>query len=102
MVETEFKVPSGCELKRAERAVERLCRSHGLSVGLKGSLSQYPGSIHWHFKKEKEKGTLELTLYPAEARLWSKVQAGRKASWIDEMLPGLKNDIEAELVKCLK
>ncbi len=80
-----------------ERTVERSCRSRGLSTALKGSLSQHPGSIHWHFKNPQYKGTLELTLCPAKSRLWSKVQAGRKAAWIDETLLELKNDIETEL-----
>jgi hypothetical protein len=102
MIETEFELPESCGLRNVERTVERLCRTHGLSMALKGSLSQYPGSIHWHFKKEKQKGTLELTLYPAKSRLWSKVQAGRKAPWIDETLPGLREEIESALARCAK
>jgi hypothetical protein len=102
MIETEFEMPEICDVRRVERTVERLCRTRGLLMALKGSLSQYPGSIHWHFKKERQKGTLELTLYPAKSRLWSKVQAGRKALWIYETLPELKNGIETALAKCDK
>ena len=100
MIQTEFAMPGSCDFKRVERTVERLCRARGLLMALKGSLSQYPGSIHWHFKKERQKGTLEITLYPTKSRLWSKVQAGRKAQWIDETLPDLKKDLEAEFSKC--
>jgi hypothetical protein len=97
VIETEFAMPKGCDVKCVERTVERVCGMRGLLMALKGSLSQYPGSIHWHFKKDRRKGTLELTLYPAKSRLWSKVPAGRKALWIDETLPSLKNQVEAEL-----
>jgi hypothetical protein len=99
VIETEFAMPERCDPKRVERTVERLCRTRGLLMALKSSLSQYPGSIHWHFKKERQKGTLELTLYPATSRLWSKVQAGRNAQWIVETLPDLKKNLEAELSK---
>jgi hypothetical protein len=99
VIETEFEIPKGCDVKCVERTVERLCRTRGLFIALKGSLSQYPGSIHWHFKKDRQKGTLELTLYPAKSRLWSTVQAGRTALWIDKTLPDLKNQVEAELSK---
>ena len=97
VIETEFAMPKDCDVKCVERTVERVCRARGLIMALKGSLSQYPGSIHWHFKKDRQKGTLELTLYPAKSRLWAKVQAGRKALWIDETLPNLRNQVEAEL-----
>jgi hypothetical protein len=97
VIETDFAMPKDCDVKCVERTVERVCRARGLIVVLKGSRSQYPGSIHWHFKKDRQKGTLELTLSPAKSRLWSKVQAGRKALWIDETLPSLKNQVEAEL-----
>jgi hypothetical protein len=100
VIQTEFAMPEGCDFKRVEHTVERLCRARGLLLALKGSLSQYPGSIHWHFKKERQKGTLEITLYPTKSRLWSKVHAGRKAQWIDETLPDFKNELEAELSKC--
>jgi|HubBroStandDraft_6_1064221.scaffolds.fasta_scaffold369404_1 hypothetical protein len=100
MIETEFAMPVGCDFKRVERTVERLCRTLGLLMALKGSLSQYPGSIHWHFKKERQNGTLEITLFPTKSRLWSKVQDRRKAQWIEETLPGFKKELEAELSKC--
>jgi hypothetical protein len=50
MIEIEFPLPKGCDVKRVESTVERSCRSRGLLTALKGSLSHYPGSIHWHFK----------------------------------------------------
>jgi hypothetical protein len=64
MLEVEFSVPRKCDLKAAERLIEGVCTRRGLQIAMKGSQSKFPGCIHWHFKREKQKGTLELTLFP--------------------------------------
>jgi len=90
-------VPQKCDLKLAERLIEAICADRGLQVAIKGSQSKFPGSIHWHYKREKQKGTLELTLFPAHQRLWAKVAEGRKAAWIDLELPRLRREVEKKL-----
>jgi hypothetical protein len=37
---------------------------------------------------------LEITLWPAQTRAWFKVQSGRRAPWIDLMVPKLKESLE--------
>ena len=66
MEQIEFSVPARCDVRKAEALIERVCAAHGLQAAMKGKLSSYPGSIHWHYKKRAEKGTLELTLLPRE------------------------------------
>jgi hypothetical protein len=97
MLEVEFSVPQKCDLNLAERIIEDICALHGLQVAMKGSQSTFPGSIHWHYKLERQKGTLELTLFPAHRRLWAKVAEGRKAPWIDLELPRLQREVEEKL-----
>lgn len=97
MREVEFAVPRNADLVRAERSIEEICARHGLVLAMKGSLSSYPGCVHWHYQRENQKGTLELTLFARERRVWAKVQEGRKAPWIDEELPGLQLAIERAL-----
>ena len=97
MREIELRVSKSCDFKRAEALIERIVAERGLIVGLKSALAGYPGSIHWHFKKPKQKGTLEITLYPKDRRIWAQVQDGRKAEWIDQELPPLIRMIETEL-----
>ena len=58
-----------------------------LRITLKGATASYPGSTHWHLKREKLTGTLEATLWPSESWFWLSVQDGRKAPWIEESLP---------------
>jgi len=38
--------------------IERLCQAQGLSITMK--------TIHWHLKKGKERGTLEITQWPSK------------------------------------
>jgi hypothetical protein len=97
----EFSIPRNCDLSRAPRLIESTCNRRHLQLGMKGTLASFPGSIHWHYKRKSEKGTLELTLHAAERRLWAQIQQGRKAPWIDEELPILRREIEREL-KSLK
>ena len=86
MREIDFAVPGNADLGRAERLIEKICARRGLLLATKGSLSSYPGSVHWHYKRQSHQGTLELTLFARDRRVWAKVQDGRKAPWIDEEL----------------
>jgi hypothetical protein len=97
MREIDFAVPHTADLARAERLIEKICARPGVVLAMKGSPSSYPGCVHWHFQRQKQKGTLELTLFARDRRVWAQVQHGRKAPWIDEELPGLQLDIERAL-----
>jgi len=97
LTEVDFYVPELCDLAGAEKLIERACSKRGLSIAIKGSLKGYPGCVHWHYKKQPEKGTLEITLYPKARRIWAQVQDGRRAPWIVEELPRLQREVEGEL-----
>jgi hypothetical protein len=97
MKEFEFNILKACDLSGAEEMIERAAAELGLTIGMKGSLASYPGCVHWHFKNRGHKGTLEITLWPKNRRIWAQVQDGRKAEWIDEELPRLRGLIEREL-----
>lgn len=93
MIEVELQIPDSIEPETVIRAVEQICAFHGLTCTLKGTLVRYPGSIHWHFKRGRQKGTLEIT-WERENRLWFKVADGRTSEWINVSLPQLKEQIE--------
>jgi hypothetical protein len=97
MQEIEFSVPREADLNRAEHLIEDACVALNLTCAMKSPLASYPGSTHWHFRNGKEKGTLELTLFPRDRRVWAQVQSGRKAPWIDALLPEVQRRIEREL-----
>lgn len=55
--------------------IEPLAATLGLTCTLRTTLATLPGSLHWHFKRPKEKGTLEFTTHNSTA--WLSVQSGR-------------------------
>ena len=78
MKEIHFQVPPDCNLAFAEQWIETACDRQRLDLAMKGTLASYPGSTHWHFRKPGQKGTLELTLYIPDRRIWEKFRmAGR-------------------------
>ena len=98
MIEVELQLPDSVASEAVVGVVEQICASHDLTCSLKGTLIQYPQSVHWHLKRGSGKGTLEITGWESGPRLWFKVADGRTAAWIDESLPRLKEEIEKSLL----
>jgi hypothetical protein len=97
MREIDISVPEGAGSDAIEAAVEHTCKSLGLTLAMRSSLSKYPGCVHWHMKRKGEKGTLEITAWPDRRPLWIKIHAGRAARWIDEIIPGFASDVQRRL-----
>ncbi|HTC65967.1 MAG TPA: hypothetical protein VK685_02470 [Candidatus Acidoferrum sp.] len=97
MKKIHFKVPRDCNLAFAEQWIETACNRQRLDLAMKGTLATYPGSTHWHYRKPGQKGTLELTLFIPDRRIWAKIQDGRRARWINATLPSLRKTIEQQL-----
>jgi hypothetical protein len=95
MVEIDIDIPRINDAQDLIARVESVLSSHGLTMKSRGTLKSYPGCAHWHWKYGRLTGTLEVTWWPAQQRLWFKVQSGRKADWIDRLIPQLKADLEA-------
>jgi hypothetical protein len=97
MTEVEFTVPQGSNLSGAASLIEQACKGCGLRVSTRATLSGCPGAIHWHVKRGIQPGTLELTLWETKRRVWASVQDGRRAAWIEEALPEVKEAVETAL-----
>ena len=97
MKEIEFRIAGQWDLRGAEALIERIFAERGSTVGMKGSLAGYPGCVHWHYRKPRQKGTLEITLHEKERRIWAQVQDRRKAPWIDQELTRVRRAIERKL-----
>jgi hypothetical protein len=97
----EIEVPVNPQGREEQLAllIEEAVTHYGLQIRMKGTLRMYPGSQHWHVCKPGEKGTLEVTLWPAGKRLWFSVQARRRAEWIAEIIPLLKVRVQERLPK---
>ncbi|SRR5258708_11469388 len=97
MTEIEITVPLQTDLSQAEQIIEQCCKAEGLSASLKVSLAKYPGCIHWHFKRDGQRGTLEITLWASMRRIWFSIHTGRTGDWIEETVTCLKQDLERAL-----
>jgi hypothetical protein len=91
MKEIEIPLPRSADYLLVSKTIEEICISGGLRIVLKASLSKFPGSTHWHIKSGDDKGTLEITLWPAKHRLWFSIQDGRVGAWIEKKV-GLLQD----------
>lgn len=97
MIEVELSIPSRAKPVSFPTRIEQAATACSLTLTLKGTLAQYPGCVHWHYKKGKEPGTLEITWWSQGKRVWLKVAANRRATWMDETIPRLKQSIESKL-----
>lgn len=67
---------------KLDKKIEALAQAAGLSITMQTTSAKFPGSIHWHLKKGRERGTLEITLWPSQNKLWFSMQDGRSADWV--------------------
>lgn len=77
MISTEVRLPPNAWLEKIKKLVERTCRDSKLDLKMKCPLVEYPDSVHCHYKNGKQVGTLEITLWKKEKRLWFSVQERR-------------------------
>jgi hypothetical protein len=93
----DVAIPESINTSRVTDAVERICTSFELEISLCDTLATYPGCTHWHLRKPKHSGTLEVTWWPSENRLWLSVQSGRRAEWIEDVVPSLRTSLQHAL-----
>ena len=84
MTRHDLPLPPAANPAAIADLVERSCLAYGLTLTSRSTLAAYPGCIHWHWKRGRERGTLEVTLWPQEHRLWVSVHANRVGDWTEE------------------
>ena len=82
--EIDIPLPRNADCLLVSKTIEEICVSNGLRVTLKATLGKFSGSTHWHVKSGNDKGTLEITLWPAQHRAWFSIQDGRVGAWIEK------------------
>jgi hypothetical protein len=97
MQNIEIKLPATMNLSKAEKAIDAALTANGLEIALRGTLKKIPGCIHWHARNPGQSGTLELTLWPRQRRVWITIQSGRDADWIAVRLPAVKKTLHQHL-----
>ena len=94
ITEIEFMLPPLSDHSQVTDLIETICRDLELTCSLKETLKSYPGCVHWHYRKEKFSGTLELIWFATKPRLWAKIHPKRQAAWMTTTLPLIKQRIE--------
>ncbi len=97
MKHIEVQIGVAWDTQTVQRAIERIPIRHGLQVTLKGTLRKYPGCVHWHFKRPKQLGTIEATMWPEKRRVWLSVQSRRSADWIETSIETMIHDLQRAL-----
>jgi len=87
MLEVELQIPDSVESEAVLRIVEQVCASKELTCSLKATLVSYAGNIHWHFRRGKQRGTLEITGWESEQRLGSKLRVEEQVNGYLKVFP---------------
>ena len=93
MQKLEISVAPGRRLPSPAR-IETAFAKAELRVTLRGTLAKYPSCMHWHLKRGREAGTLEVTSWPRGRRVWISIQDGRKGEWTSAAAKELKALLE--------
>ena len=97
MKQWEVRLPVDTDLSNAEGIIGTCCMTLAFVQKLKGTQKTHPGSIHWHVGRPRERGVLEITLWPQARRLWLAVHKGRDALWTRAAAPQLSKSIQRAL-----
>ena len=92
-------LPEGVSRKQIMGVVERAAAAAGLYISHIGGYSRrkYPGSVHWHFKRDKsETGLIDATYWDVKSLLWLMIRH-REPTWVHRTAPKLKRALQAEL-----
>ncbi len=94
----EISLPFGFPLAEAARMIEEAATGDGLRIALRGTNTDYPGSILWHWKRGKEAGTLKATLIQGRSRrILLTVDENRPVPWAEPALDRISDALRARL-----
>ena len=74
-------------------SVEKACKASGLQPTMKTSLKTLSDNEHWHFKKGKLPGVLEITLMIENNDLILSCKKNRDGDWVDKSIGELSQKL---------
>lgn len=95
MREIHVEVPQDWPTASVLGKVGAVLEASELILASSSTLKSLLGSTHWHLQNGADKGTLELTWWPHNRRLWFSVHANREGPWIDDAIGLLSADLQA-------
>ncbi len=94
----EIKVPAQLKDGEVVQRIEGALTKIGLHVTLSSTLKKFPGCRHWHLHQQGRQGTLDLTWWPAQRRLWLSSRSRRTTASLSDQIPSLLQQLETRLV----
>lgn len=91
-------LPTGLSRDQIMAAVERASAAAGMYISHIGGYSRkkYPGSVHWHFKRDaKERGLIDATYWDVKELLWLMIRHS-EPEWVHKFAPKLKRALNKE------
>lgn len=74
--------------------IEKLCTQLELICTMQGELKSIAPNLHWHFKKAKMKGVMEITLMKENGEVILSVHDNRRGGWEEEMMQAIKTTLQ--------
>jgi len=74
-------------------SIEKACKDIGLDITMRTELKSIDANAHWHLKKGKEKGVLEITLMLLTGEVILSCKDNRGGDWIEGAIYQLKKDL---------
>lgn len=96
-----INIPAGVSKQTLMPLVEEAAKSAGLYISHIGKYlaHKHPGSVHWHFKRDKkESGILDATFYDVESLFWLMISHSNP-KWVHDKVPDLMSALETEFAK---
>ncbi|MEP7189028.1 MAG: hypothetical protein ABI901_07565 [Roseiflexaceae bacterium] len=93
----DIPLPSDHSQLALPALIERTIAEAGL-LAERHALRSYPGATHWHIRRLGTNGTLELTYWPTQSRLWFAIHANRRAEWIAPV----RDDLMARIMQVFR
>jgi hypothetical protein len=93
----DLHIPAAIVWSEAPAAVAACCAELGLLPALRTELKSHAGGVHWHYRRPRAAGTLEITISETASRIWIKVHAGRRADWIPDAVERLSALLDERL-----
>ncbi len=93
MPDYEIEWPHGIAADAVADSVDAWIVLRSMTCSMRTSLAKHPGCTHWHVKSGSSSGTLEITLWPAQGRLWVSMRANRMADWMSSVPADLTSEL---------
>ena len=94
-----IEIPQGVSKETMLELVERASSKAGLYISHIGKYlaHKHPGSVHWHFKRDrKEAGILDATFYDVQSLFWLMI-GHRNPQWVKDKVPLLLTELKKEI-----